>query len=140
MTDPEIPTDLAQQLAAQGAVAHVPNIAELLAQIQNLQARVVQMETERGVPSDPVGGAVKDLVNHVTARSAQYPNVDSSELMDALKSLPEEVEHITSDHVSLIRLHVETLLQNHSWARHELSYLTDLGLNLAKAVLTKAVA
>jgi hypothetical protein len=140
MTEQPLPTDLGQQLAAHGAVPFEPDTESLKAQIAAMQVQLNQLLVERGVPIDPIAGAVKNLVDHVKARAAQYPQADLSKLSTALENLPESSDSITHDHALLIQNLVAQLHRNHAQFVHELSYLGDLALNLGEVVLEKAVA
>lgn len=118
-----------------GAHAQDVDVNAMLATIQAMQERLQMLEAERGVPSDPIKGAVSNLLAHVEARAAQYPYVDFSEILTAVKDLPET---LTRDHTEFIH----SLVTEFAGALKglEIHYLPELSGALHRHVLKKAIA
>jgi hypothetical protein len=127
------PTSLHDELLAAGAHA---NPVDLQALIMSLQNRITSLEGERGVPSDPIAGAVKNLIDHVKSRISQHPKLDASELMQTLETLPETV---TTAHASLIKTLIDEVMLKHVQIAHDVAYWPELAMTLTKAVAKAAV-
>lgn len=133
--NPQAPSVEAQSLVDAGATPYVPDVAEMLRQMRELQSRVDTLQAERGIPSDPVEAAVKDLVTHVKARQDANPTFEfSKDLKDQLKYLTENPDYRPdSNAAELLALGIEDAV---SRGRHlELSYLTELARNVRREVL-----
>ena len=96
MTEPTTPAPVpvpedspAGELITAGAAPTTVDVNDLLAKMQAMQAQIDAMRAASGVPSDPVGAAVKDLKDHVKARADMHPHTDFDELQNALKELSE---------------------------------------------------
>jgi hypothetical protein len=126
-------TSLHDELVAKGAHADPVDIEKLIASLQN---RIASLEGERGVPSDPVAGAVQNLISHVKSRIAQHPNLDASELLTTLEKLPETV---TNDGAHLVTTLVSEVMMKHTQIAHDIAYWPELALNLTKAVAKASV-
>jgi GTP cyclohydrolase III len=129
VTSPE-----AEELVAAGATPVQADVNAIIAQLQAQMAaqdeQIKALLAERGIPSDPVAAGVLDLIAHVEARQAQYPQFDFSELTDVLKSLPDQP---SDKDTALVNTVVEDILQA---ARHlEVEYLGVLARTLHKNVL-----
>lgn len=122
---------LHDQLVADGAHANTVDIQAIIASLQN---RIASLEGERGVPSDPIKGAVANLVSHVKARIAQHPTLDASELKNTLEALPEESTAITADHANLIKTLIDEVMLKHVKIAHDVAYWPELAMTLTKAV------
>ena len=132
-------SELAAELVANGASAQMADMDAIMALIDKQQksmalmtTRLKQLEEERGVPSDPIQGAKQNLVEHLKARMAQYPQLAATELKTVLEKLPEE---LTSTHTSLIKELVDEVVANHAQIAHDLSYFPALARTLSKVVL-----
>lgn len=119
----------AKDMVAAGAAPASVDADAMLKLIQELQSKVAGLEAEKGIPSDPVEAAVKNVEDHVTARAAAMPHVDFSELSNALDKLRQDV---TSDGFNVVKLAWEDLT-----GHAELAYLGQLVRDLGKAVLKK---
>lgn len=129
-----VPTSaLAEQLKQDGAHAQTVDVEAMLRQMAAMQAQIDALNRERGIPTDPVAAAKQDLLDHLKARAAQYPNNDFSELINEVANLGETV---TSDGASLVHTLVTEKLDE--LPHHELAYLKVLSSSLLKHVL-KAV-
>jgi len=135
MTDPS--STLQGQLLADGAHPQFVDAEAMLATIAAMQARLKILETERGVPSDPIEGGKLNIMAHLKARMAQLPNMVATDLNEFVKNLPEE---LTSNHTDMVKTLVDDLLTAHPQVAHELAYLPQLASDLHKAVLSKALA
>jgi hypothetical protein len=122
-------------MIAAGAHAQDVDVNAMLATIKAMQERLQALEAERGVPSDPIKGAISNLVAHVEARAAQYPYIDFTEILNAVKELPETV---TRDHTELVHSLVTDF--TNTLKGLEVHYLPELSGVLHRAVLKKAVA
>ena len=109
----------AQALVAQGAA---PVNADTQTLIEQMQAQIASLMSERGVPADPVEAASKNLWEHVNARSNAMPHVEFKELKDELSKDNPDPE--------VINLLVADLPQH-----PELAYLAQLARDHHKAVL-----
>ena len=119
--------NLRDELIANGAHANQPDMKAI---IQQLQQRIQALETERGVPSDPVEGAKANLLAHIKARIAQHPTLNVAEMLKAVEELPEK---ITKDHTDYLKTLYDEAVQNHTQIAHDLSYWPELITTLAKA-------
>lgn len=128
---------MTQELLASGATATQVDAVEMMNQIKQLQARLAQLEAERGVPSDPIAGALQNLKDHVNARAAQYPLHDFTEVKNLLDSLPTDSEALTTAHTGLTQLTVNEFTDV---LKHlEIGYLKELASALHKHVLKRDV-
>lgn len=136
-------SELHDALVQSGAHAQAVDVDAMLAQMQAMQAqyeqqnkmladRIKSLEAERGVPSDPVAGAVANLLAHVEARAAQYPNDDFSDIIKEIKALPESGA-ITVSHTGLIHDMVSEAVDDRP--RHELGYVKRLSRDLHRLIL-----
>lgn len=129
VTPPVAVSAEAQQMLDAGVTPFIPDVQAMLATITALQARVAAVEAEKGIPSDPVAAAVKDLTAHVKARAAQYPNHDFSSVLDALDSLPETPDTKSTE---LVKALVDDLA--YDYKHLEIDYLPKLARSLHLAV------
>jgi hypothetical protein len=127
----------AEAMVKAGAKPSPVDVNALLDQIQRLQAQMDAVNADRGIPSDPVGAAVKNLTDHVAARLASSDQVDLKNLADALKKLSENDGPYEKD-VALISDLVEEAIDNHPQRFHDFHYLRILARDLRKAVNTSA--
>lgn len=132
-----VPSEFAAQLVESGAHAQDIDVTAMLTQIKALQAQVDKLNAERGIPADPVAAAKDDLLAHLTARQAQYPDEDFSPLVTAVKTLPDS-EAITVAHTGRIHGLVSSFVN--ARGRHELGYVKDLAEALHLSILDRVVA
>jgi hypothetical protein len=141
MTDTAV-SPMAQELVNAGAIPEMPDYAAMLAEQNSLlnaaMSRIKALETERGIPSDPVDGAVKNLAAHVTSRAAQLPNVDFTEIQGLLNSLPADSTAITPAHSEAVKTTVHDLVDALKHA--ELGYIRELATGFHREVLKAAPA
>lgn len=131
--DPQAPSVEATALVDAGATAYHPDVAAMLEQMKALQARVDTMQAERGIPSDPVEAAVKNLLAHVRARKDANPSFDFSELLEQLQYLADNADYKPDDNAAqLVGLAVEDAVTR---GPAEFGYLTVLARDFRKAVL-----
>lgn len=130
------PSELAHELVASGAHADSVDVNALMAQMETLQARIRNLEAERGVPSDPVAGALQDLKVHTQALANAWPWHDFSAVLKHLESLP-VAEALTKDHTELTRAVVGgfTRIAKHIENADYLDQLAnDLHINVLKTL------
>lgn len=128
MTTPLSPDQAA--LIAAGAAPVTVDVAALQRQIADLTARMDEQSRALGVPTNPVGAAVTNLIAHVKARANANPGFDFGELADQLASMGENPA-VTD--VELVRVLVDDAVTAGSGL--ELHYLRQLASNLYKEVL-----
>lgn len=125
----------AAALVAAGAHPTDVDADSLLAQIQSLQARLTELEAERGVPSDPVGGALANVTNHINAHIAANPSIDFSQLQKTLNEFPEDHKDLEDHHVQLLKLEAES---HHLRNPHlDFHYVRQLTADLYREVLRR---
>ena len=110
--DPANASDEAKEMVAAGAVPQQVDVNALLAQLQALQARVQVMEAEKGIPSDPVAAAHKNLYDHVKTRQhmhALYPEAFAETLKVLDQAKEDGLDALTADDVAYIRECVDGL-------------------------------
>lgn len=113
----------AQTMLAQGAG---PVSADVQTLIDQMQAQISSLMTERGVPADPVEAASKNLWDHVVVRASAMPHVDFTELKNELSN--------DSPSHELVELLIDELPKH-----PELAYLGQLARDYRKTVVkTKA--
>ena len=110
---------------------------QLLAQMQAMQEQIDALRATQPTPPNLVSAAVRDLTDHLNARSAQYPDVDFSEVWASVKTLAEDAAHHPSEVASLVKETVHELADMHPG--HEFHYLRQLATNFVKTNL-KALA
>lgn len=123
-TPPQDPHALAAELVTAGAQPAQVDAAAMLAQIQELTARMNAMAEKAGVPADPVEFARGNLLAHVKAHAAANPTAELSELSAAV-----EDKAVNPDLVGL--------LTEEAVARHpkiDLRYVAELARDFRKAV------
>lgn len=121
--------------AADRVLAPEPSTVDaegMLAQIRELQARMAEMQTQQGIPADPIAAGVQNMVEHVKARQAQNPGYDLTELADELDKLGETVSSKDAEYIDVV---VAETLERNIQHRHELSYLGVLARDLRKAAV-----
>lgn len=118
----------AQTMLDAGAAPHQPDVNALLAQLQALQSRVDTLQTEAGIPSNPVEFALNNLRDHVNARKAATPYLDVTEVSDLLKNATP-----TARDAELLSLAVDDLVSANG--SQDLQYLRQLARDVRKAVL-----
>lgn len=95
MTDPTAPEDTVTAAVVENAAPVDVDPQDMLRQLVALQAQVEQMRTEQraalGQPSDPVAAAVRDLKDHVKARTV----IAIPGRREELKDLIDEVDTMT---------------------------------------------
>lgn len=127
MTDPNAPEDPAPTTPDPTPQPTPADLAALVAQVNSMQA---QLNEARGIPTDPVGAAVKALKDHVTARYNSGLTV-FGDLKDAIEKAGDTIESRSSDLFRTIagdiRDHVEGA-----------TYIKQLASDLHKSVLTNA--
>jgi hypothetical protein len=125
-------SDFREELIQNGAHAQDIDVEALKASMLAMQNRIKALEAERGVPSNPIAGAVSNLLAHVKARKAALPQFVDNGLHEFLEKLPED---ITSDHAAQAEALVTDTLSQNSAVKHELAYWPLLVNDLKKAVL-----
>lgn len=108
----------------------------LLEQIRALQDRLATVEAERGIAADPVDAHVIALRAHMDARKAANPDVDFSDIDEALGNLPEKSTDVSKDHSELVKSTVQDHVRK-SRVAHEMGYIQDLAEGLHRAVLKR---
>lgn len=101
MTDPTAPVDA----PADQPVTFEPTQVDaeaMLAQIRALQERVDQMASAAGIPSDPIGAAVKNLKDHMAARTNANPGL-KDRLADLNKEISDMVDKPSVNDVDFVR-------------------------------------
>lgn len=83
----QTPSPEATELLAAGAAPSEVDSAELLRQLQALQAKVDAMQRDRGTPEDPVEAALQNLRTHLTARRQMHRRKED---LDELKAALDE--------------------------------------------------
>lgn len=131
-TVPPVSTDQAVLLES-GAAPVAVDVSALHAQIQAMQARMDAMSVAAGVPSDPLGAAVANLIAHVKVRASVNPGFDMTDLLDTLDTLTDKP---SAQDAELVRLEVDSVLERGSAL--ELHYLKELARNLHKETLKAA--
>lgn len=132
MTNPTAaPEALATELVSAGAAPVQPDVSALLEQILKLQARVDDMSKAAGVPTDPIGAAIKDLADHVKARASANPSRDFTEVLDTINTLPETPSSKDAELVSVL---VGEFVDAHKNVEGA-DYLRALAVSLHKSVL-----
>lgn len=110
---------------------------QLLTQMQEMQAQIDALRASQPAPPNLVSAAVRDLTDHLNARAAQYPDVNFSEVWDAVKTLAEDAAHHPSEVASLVKETVHELADLHPGK--EFGYLRQLATGFVKENL-KALA
>lgn len=110
----------------------------LLKNIAAMQAKISSLEAERGIPSDPIAAHVKNLVDHVAARSASVPSVDMGVVKEALSKLPEDSAQVNSKATAYVKELVHNMVDK--FKAHEFGYLRDLASDLHLEVLKQEAA
>lgn len=136
-TPQDASVSLHDQLIADGAQANAVDVQAIIASLQN---RLAVLEGERGVPSDPIKGAISNLTDHVKARIAQHPTLDAKELKTTLENLPAESSAITADHANLVKTLIDEVMLKHVKIAHDVAYWPELAMTLTKAVAKAAPA
>lgn len=133
--DPTVPAASEDQAAllASGAAPVVVDVAALHAQIQAMQTRLDAMNVASGIPSDPLGAAVANLVAHVKVRASVNPGFDLVSLLDAVDALTDKPSVREAE---LVRLEVDDVLERAGG--REVHYLKELARNLHKETLKAA--
>lgn len=131
MTDPNAPEPTTPDPAPEPEpTAPDPTSADLAALVAQVNSMQAQLNEARGIPTDPVGAAVKALKDHVTARFNSGIGA-FGDLKDAIEKAGDTVESKTSDLFRTmagdIRDHVEGA-----------AYIKQLASDLHKNVLTAA--
>lgn len=121
----------AQTMLDAGATPFQPDVNALLAQLQALQSRVDTLQTEAGIPSNPVEFALNNLRDHVNARKAATPKLDVTEVTDLLKNAAP-----TPRDAELLGLAVDDLVSANG--DQDLQYLRQLARDVRKAVLVNS--
>ena len=135
MTEPDVQTSPeAEELVNAGAHPVDVDAESLLAEIRKMQAQIDKLNAERGLPSDPVQGAVQNLVHHVKARAAANPTADLSMLQKELEGLGNSPSAKDAERVRNL---VADTLDDHGYIYHELAYLERLARDLHTAVLER---
>ncbi len=136
--NPQAPSVEATNLVEAGAAPYQPDVAAMLAQMKALQERVDSLQADRGIPSDPVEAAVKNLLAHVRARKAANPSFDFAELIEQLQYLEEHPDFKPDDSAAqLTALAVEDAVER---GGRDFVYLRELARDFRKAVLKAAGA
>ena len=131
----EVPTSPErEELIAAGAHPSEVDVDAILAQVREMQAQIDRLNAERGLPSDPVAGAVQNLIHHVKARQDAYPNHDLSTLVKELKELGESP---TSKDAERVRNLVADTIEDNALISHDLAYVTRLARDLHSEVLKR---
>lgn len=123
-TPPPASPDQAALVAAGAAPVSV-DVEALQRQIQELTARMDAQSRALGVPTNPLGAAVTNLVAHVKARANANPGFDFGELADQLASMGETP---TVDDALIVRNLVDGVLE--AGPALELHYLRQLARDL----------
>jgi hypothetical protein len=122
--------EAAQTLLASGAKPFVPDVEEMMRQMQALQTRIAAMEAEKGVPADPIVAAVGNLQDHVQAKVNAHPGLELNEISTVVKEL---ADHPNINMVTVVRELLGKLIKRY---RHvDFSYVEELATDLATAVL-----
>lgn len=121
-------------LIAAGAHPVDVDVHAMMEQIKAMQARIDSLSAAQGLPSDPVGAAVQNLVAHAKARQAAWPNYDLSGL---IKELEEVGESPSSKDTDRIRNVVQDTIEDNGLISHDLTYLTRLARDLQTEVLKR---
>lgn len=124
------PDSEAAALINAGATPVTVDVEALQRQIQELTDRMNAQAVQLGIPTNPVGAAVANLIAHVKARANANPGFDFSELADQLASLGETP---TATDAELIRTLVEDVLE--AGPALETHYLRVLARDLHKETL-----
>jgi hypothetical protein len=144
---PEPQSDLQAQLINSGAHAQTVDAEAILTQMQAMQAmyearqnsleqEINRLKTQQGIPIDLVEAAKADLLNHLEARAAQYPNDDFSDVIKMVKNLPDS-DRLTVNHTALLHDVVSEAVDTRP--RHELGYIKTLAKGLHRLMLEKLV-
>lgn len=107
-----------------------PTVADLVGQIQALQERLDATQTTD--PGDPVEKALVDLTAHVTAKVAQLPHTDLSELKSTVDGLLSAGE-ATVNQGALVKTLVEDAARTNP--HHDFEYLKVLASDFHKLLL-----
>lgn len=125
------------ELLNSGAQAQNIDVTALLDQLNALQAQVDKLNAEKGIPADPVAASKDDLLAHLEARAAQYPNEDFKPLIQAVKSLPDS-DAITVAHSGKVHELISEFVE--SLPRHELGYVKALSRVFHMGILDRTIA
>ena len=126
-----------QSVLGAGATPAPVDYDALLKNLDLMQKRVAMLEAERGVPADPIAAHVKNLTDHINARSAAVPTIDMSVIKDTLAKLPENSADVTPAHTNYVKELVHALVDK--FRANEFDYLRELASNLHLEVLKLAV-
>lgn len=141
-------SDFQAQLVASGAQATQVDANAILAQMQAMQAQyeanaarmeaeLKSLRTQQGLAPDAITGAKDDLLAHLTARAAQYPNDDFRDIIARVKALPEG-PGVTVAHTALVHDLVSEAVDTRP--AHELGYVKHLSKILHRLVLDRTVS
>lgn len=125
-------------MAEAGAAPTSVDTAELLRQMEEMQARLDSLSAAQGIPSDPIAAQVQALSDHVKAHAAAHPSYDFSELQGVLSNLPDS-KSLTTDHTALLQAMVEDHVRRFGGIAHDLAYLWQLAGDLHRMLLKKNV-
>lgn len=131
------PASAAAQLIDSGATPVHPDVKALQDQITRLEAMYAKMAAERGIPLDPVAEGVRNLGDHIEARTAALPSVDTTALRKAMAALTAKAANpdtaLTSDDLTPVKLAFDDFEGWHQ--RYEMHYIAQLLRDLHRAVL-----
>jgi hypothetical protein len=106
-----------------------PAVVALVAQVQEMQRQIAKMNEERGIPANPIGAAVKDLIAHVKARLASgLPHYQ--ELDDAVHKFEETPTSAQTDLARTVASEIPAQVEG-------AAYVHALANNLHKLVLAQ---
>src|SRR6267378_3654153 len=128
MTEPTPEVVISPEAAAlleTGARPVSVDVEALLEQMRALQSRVDSLSIAQGIPADPIAAQVQSLRDHVQIQASVHPGKDFSEVLTALKDLPESGE-LTPAHTELVKSVVEDHLSRFASIAHDLGYVWQL--------------
>lgn len=135
---PPTSSEYAEQLAKAGAhpiEVSDDTIKAMLAQMEELQRKVDQMNVERGVPLDRVDGYIQQLKAHFQTRKNSRQDTDFAAPETALAKLPENPDEVTAAHTEALHFAFSQWLKQHPGK--ELDYLETLAGELHGVVLDR---
>lgn len=109
VTDAPVPLST-ETLAAAGAAPVQVDVQAMYAQIQKMQAVIDRQSAALGVPTNPIGAAVTNLLHHVKARAAANPGFDFQDLLAQLTPMADDNATVVTKTAELVSLAVDDAL------------------------------